>query len=702
MQGVRWIMTSVGGARSSGLDDRRQGWLLAGVCLAYVVALLFCDFLTRGENGMPALWPVNAIVTAGMLHLTPGRRVVLWAVFSGMSVVVHRLAGDPWALVAIYMVCDTTEVLLATLIARRVTRGRAQLRSVGKALLLLAAVLPVTTVTAAVGSAMSALILGQDFWTFFTDWFFCTALGMAIALPAALVILDPERPTLARRKPLAVQLVLYSFVAALAAVAFSSVTNPMPFLIFPAAMLAAFQLGPKGAAWSAAIVIAIAAPLTVAGFGPTTINPSWTEPDRIRMVQAFVSTLFFTCLAASLSLYREDRLKQLMARRTAVAHAARARAQEASRAKTEFLATMSHEIRTPLNSILGFSNLLGATEPLSCEGQRKLDLIAQAGASLVTIVDDVLDFSRIEAGRIELDLGAVSPAALFRDTAAIIAPGAEAKGLDLTLDIQVDEDAFYRLDESRLRQVLLNLLNNAVKFTPSGAVVARLRIETGRTGSELIFEISDTGIGIAPEQHARLFQRFSQADGSIRRNFGGAGLGLAICKALVSLMDGQIGVGSAAGEGSTFWVRLPVQLVEPDVAASSVEPQRAIARILLVDDHPMNRELGKAFLELVGCEVETAEDGDIAVHMAAEGGFDMILMDIHMPRMDGLAASQAIRALGGAVSLTPIIALSADAMPEQVERCRRAGMVDHLAKPIDREALYAAVERWLAHSPLAA
>ena len=695
-------MTLTGGAASAGLDGRRQAWLLVGVSLTYLVTLLFSDFLTRGANGIPALWPVNAIVTAGLLHLAPRGRTVLWAVFYGGALVIHKLAGDPWALVAIYLVCDTVEILLATHIARRVTRGRPHLRSVRKALALVAAVLPVTALTAATGSLISSLVLGHEFWSFFTDWFFCTALGMAIALPAALVILDPERPTLTRRKPIAFQLSLYGLVAGVTLSAFHSVTNPIPFLIFPVAMLAAFQLGPKGAAWSATIVIAIAAPLTVAGLGPTTINTAWTEPDRIRMVQAIVSTLFFTCLAASLSLYREDRLKQLMARRTAVAHAARARAQDASRAKTEFLATMSHEIRTPLNSILGFSNLLGATEPLSSEGRRKLDLVAQAGASLVIIVDDVLDFSRIEAGRIELDLGAVAPAALFRDTAAIIAPEAEAKGLDFTLDVQVDEDVFYRLDESRLRQVLLNLLNNAVKFTPTGAIGARLTIETRQTGPELVVEISDTGIGIAPEQHARLFQRFSQADGSIRRNFGGAGLGLAICKALVSLMDGQIGVRSAAGHGSTFWIRLPVQPAEPTVATSQVEPQGPVARILLVDDHPMNRELGKAFLELVGCEVETAEDGDIAVRMAAEGGFDMILMDIHMPRMDGLAASEAIRALAGPVSLTPIIALSADAMPEQIARCQRAGMVDHLAKPIDREALYAAVGRWLAHSPLAA
>jgi len=695
-------MTLAGVARSAGLEDRRQAWLLAGVSLAYIITLLFSDFLTRGANGIPALWPMNAIVTAGMLHLAPRGRTVLWSIFCGVGAVVHMLAGDPLALVVIYLACDTVEVLLATHIARRVTRGRPQLRSVRKALALLAAVLPITTLTAAIGSLMSALVLGHEFWSFFTDWLFCTALGMAIALPAALVILDPERPALARRKPVAVQIALYGLVASLSLWAFSGVANPMHFLIFPAAMLAAFQLGPKGAAWSATIVIAIAAPLTVAGFGPTTINAGWTEPERIRMVQAFVSTLFFTCLAASLSLHREDRLKQLMARRTAAAHAARARAQDASRAKTEFLATMSHEIRTPLNSILGFSELLRATEPLSAEGRRKLDLIAQAGGSLVTLVNDVLDFSSIEASRVELDLAPVSPAALLRDAAAIIAPAAQAKGLTLALEVQADETALYQLDESRLRQVLLNLLNNAVKFTAAGGITARLNIERRDGADELVIEISDTGIGIAVEQLDRLFQRFSQADGSIRRSFGGTGLGLAICKALITLMDGQIGVRSVVGQGSTFWVRLPAAAAKPMVSTKASAVPGPVARILLVDDHPMNRELGKALLVLAGCDVETAEDGDEAVRAAAMGDFDLILMDIHMPRMDGVAASQAIRALSGPASAVPIIALSADVMPQQIERCREAGMVDHVAKPIDRATLYAAINRCLAPDPLAA
>ncbi len=683
-------------------DARRQNLLLAGFLLAYVASFFFSDQLTRDADGMPALWPVNAIAAVGLLRLSPGRQAWLWIVSIATRLISHRLAGDPWPTVVIYATLDSTETLLAAAITRRVTRGRISIRSVGQALGLIVAVLPLTAAMAAIGSALVSLTEGEPFFGFFRDWVTCTSLGMAIALPAALVITEPGRFSRLRRPPPAVQIGLYLLVAAATAVAFTQQGAPMPFLIFPAAMLVAFQMGPKGAAWCAAIVMVIAAPLTVANAAHPELLSSWREPDRIRLVQTFVTALFMTCLAAALSLHREDRLKQLMARRSATARAARARALAASHAKSEFLATMSHEIRTPLNSILGFSDLLGATETLSNEGRRKLDLIAGAGQSLVTLVNDVLDFSRLEAGRITLDPQPVSPATLLRETAAIVAPDAEAKGLSLTVDPRADETAFYRLDEGRLRQVLLNLLNNAVKFTPSGSIAASLAVELAPDGQRLRIEISDTGIGINPEQQARLFQRFSQADGSIRRSFGGAGLGLAICKALVTLMGGEIGLVSAPGRGSTFWIALPAEPAQAPAPQPDEDERETAARILLVDDHPMNRELGMAMLMLAGCEVELAEDGDEAVRLATERDFDVILMDIHMPRMDGLEATRAIKALDGARARTPIIALSADALPQQIERCHKAGMVDHIAKPIDRETLYRVVGHWLGEGQAAA
>ncbi len=684
-------------------EVRRQNRLLVGLAVAYVVCFVFSDQLTRDARGMPAFWPVNAIAAAGLLHLSRARRWALWAVAITTRVISHRVAGDPWLLVVIYTSIDSAEVVLLSLITRKVTRGRNTVRSVGQALMVIAAAFPVTVATAAIGAGLTRLVLGVAFLPFFVDWLFCTSLGMAIALPATLVIIEPRRRDLTfPERPFALKAGLYGLVAGTTALAFGGSTNPMPFLIFPAGMLLAFQLGPRGAAWTAAIVTAVATSLTLAGYGPTTINPAWNEADRIRMVQAFVTTLFMTCLASSLSLHRQHRLKLLMARRSAIARAARARAQAASHAKSEFLATMSHEIRTPLNSILGFSTLLGATETLSRDGQRKLDLIAGAGHSLVTLVNDILDVSRFEAGKIQLDPRPLSAAVLLRETVAIVAPDAEAKGLALSLEIDADETALHALDESRLRQVLLNLLNNAVKFTPSGGIVARLTVTPGEAFDVLRFEVTDTGIGVAPEQQEHLFQRFTQADSSISRSFGGTGLGLAICKALVGLMDGEIGLVSAPGQGSTFWLTLPAQAAEAPAASDDEIQRDAAARVLLVDDHPMNRELGEAMLVLAGCEVTVAEDGDEAVRLAAQHDFDVILMDVHMPRMDGLAATRAIRALGGPRSQTPIIALTADVMPQQVERCRKAGMVDHIAKPIDRETLYRVVDHWLSRDRAAA
>ncbi|NGM49487.1 response regulator [Caulobacter sp. 602-2] len=672
----------------------RWGLLVALVC-AYVGSFLFSDLLTRDSNGMPSLWPMNAILAAGLLRMDPLGRRLLLGVALVTNLAVHALAGDPWTVIAVYTACDMAESLAAAALTRRLRGPRPSIRSVRHALVLVAAMLPITVTIAALGSSVAAPAAGADLWPFFTAWAACNSMGMIIALPAALVILDPTNEE-AFQRPLPIQAGLYALVAAATAFAFLKPSTPMPFLIFPAAMLAAFQLGPRGAAWSAVIVIAITAPMTVAGEGIARLAPRWAEIERIRMVQAFVTTIFFTCLAAALSLYKEQRLKGLMARRSAAARAARARAQAAGRARTDFLATMSHEIRTPLNSVLGFANLLAETEDgLSPAGRRKLELIAQAGGSLATIVDDILDFSRLEAGRVELRPEAVDPAALLADAASIIALDAQTKGLSLAVEADLPAGFDYALDPARLRQVLLNLLNNAVKFTAAGAVRASVRLETTYPGGpeRLRFTVADTGIGIAPEVQGRLFQRFSQADGSISRAFGGAGLGLAISKTLVTRMGGEIGVDSAPGQGATFWFTTPA---EPVCAADGPAPeQEAAARVLLVDDHPMNRELGAAMLILAGCAVETAEDGDEAVRAAAAGDFDIILMDIHMPRMDGLAAARAIKALPGAAGRAPIIALSADVMPQQIERCRQAGMVDHVAKPIQRDVLIATLNRWL-------
>jgi CheY-like chemotaxis protein len=372
-------------------------------------------------------------------------------------------------------------------------------------------------------------------------------------------------------------------------------------------------------------------------------------------------------------------------------------------AKSDFLATISHEIRTPLNSVLGFASLVADDPGLSTESRRRLDLIGRAGRSLAEIVNDLLDFAKVEAGRMDLNLTPASPARLLADAVAIVAPAAEAKGLGLAIEIEGDDaerPATFALDEIRLGQVLLNLLSNAVKFTATGGVTARLRLDAPRGAIRV--EIADTGIGIDPAVQARLFRRFSQADSSISRGFGGTGLGLAISKALVNGMGGDIGVESTPGRGSLFWLELTAEPAEASARplAEPAAPELArCARVLLVDDHPMNRELGHALLTLGGYEVVTAEDGATAIALARDDDFDLILMDVHMPDIDGLAATRAIRALPGPAGAVPIVALSADVLPEQIARCRAAGMQDHVAKPINREALLATVERVLRQPP---
>jgi signal transduction histidine kinase len=677
-------------------EQRRQDRILLVLAVTLVASQAFSDFLTRNALGVATLWPTNALLAGGLLVLNPRRRLILIVVAVIGHVAIDLLVGDGLGRAVLYTLIDLGEAVLVWRVTQRFFGGPPRVRTMRQLALLTTLSAPVTLLAAAIASTALALIYGMPFMAVLTDWFVCGVLGMAIVLPAMLVLLDSEHRR-AFQRPALEQLGLGLLVASLSALVFHAKGLPAPFLLFPVALLAAFRLGPRGAAQASLIVACVAIPLTVNGLWNQQISTDWSQAHQNRLVQVFVGVLFVTSLATGLALAQQERLRRLLMRRERLTRAARARALAANEAKTEFLATMSHEIRTPLNSMLGFSQLLVERQDLPPDVRRQLSLIDSAGAALLTVVNDILDFSRVEAGQVELLFQPTSAAAVLHDAVGIIRPEAENKGLTLEVEIVDPVGGLHDLDGLRLRQVLLNLLNNAVKFTEAGRIRACLTIEPGELEDRLKFEIIDTGVGIAVEQQGRLFQRFSQIDSSASRPYGGAGLGLAISKALVELMGGRIGVDSALGHGSAFWLDLQAPQVE---AYQAGEPRPiaapGAARILLVDDHPMNREIGAALLTLVGCEVETADNGQQAVAKAARGGFDIILMDIHMPEMDGLAATRAIRALDGGAGAVPIIAMSADALPQQVERCYAAGMVDHVAKPVQREVLYAKVSRWLA------
>jgi CheY-like chemotaxis protein/nitrogen-specific signal transduction histidine kinase len=377
------------------------------------------------------------------------------------------------------------------------------------------------------------------------------------------------------------------------------------------------------------------------------------------------------------------------------------RAEEATRAKSRFLANMSHEIRTPMNGVLGFSELLAAGG-LSGEQGRQAQLITESARALMRLLNDILDVSKVEAGQMTVVEEPVDLRHVLKRCIQLVAPNAEAKGLNLSFHVGDTVPPGIVTDGFRLRQIVLNLLGNAVKFTADGRVT--LRALVGRDGT-LAIQVEDSGIGIAPERLEAVFQPFSQADDATARRFGGTGLGLTISRDLAHLLGGQLEAASRTGVGSTFTLRMPLRAaaapVKPDaiVPAAAAVPQQD-ARILLAEDHEINQQLMTALLTQIGYRAEIAADGAEAVAMVdaarAEGRpYLLVLMDMQMPYVDGLTATRMLRARGLDAATLPIVALTANAASDDVDACLAAGMQDHLSKPVDMTALSSAIARWV-------
>lgn len=681
---------------------RHDAGLAAGPpAWAYVLLFAVCQLIgiwSARTFQVTMMWPANAVLLAAVLQLHRPQAVRVLATCFGINLLSNTVRGDPGLIIAANALFNLIQVVIVAILARRFCGAALDMRRPMRLFrFAVLAVVPAVAVSTLLAGLLAVSlnrvpIGGLSFRM--RHLFDMELLAMMIVATSLLLLARQHRFRDDSRARWPEVAALVTLCVITTAGVFSQTQAPVLFLVFPPLILLAFRLSPPWTAGAVVLIATIGGAATMIGYGPVALTRLTPDPalagvpDAMRQMNVFhLFLLAVVGTALPITTLSTER-RRLMARlqaRTEAALAARQRAEAARAVKGRFLAMMSHEMRTPLTGVTGYADLLSRHPGLDAEGLRQVDAIRHCGETMLRLVEDLLEVS---CGGAEVTPKPNDVRTVVEEAVAPAREWASVKRLDFALTITPAAEGPVMIDARRLRQILHHLSNNAVKFTGRGGVT----IAVDRIDDRLSFVVSDTGCGMDELTRAGVFRLFEQADATTSRAHEGAGVGLALAKNHIDCLDGVVTVDSTKWGGSTFTLMIPAPAIEAVEGPESAPLHSRRTRILIVDDHPANRDLLRIMLQAADCETAEAADGQQALAALAVQPFDLVLMDVRMPVMDGMAATRAIRALDAPLRDVPVLAVTAEAMPEDAARCIAAGMDGHLAKPVTQAKLYAAIE----------